>query len=130
MKDLFIKAIKKGFRFPSKSGLITTEDLYSLPLTSKNRSSLEDTARTLYNSIKESEEVSFVEPASGNSELSEKLDIVKFVIADKQSDNKEKQEAIEKSQEKARLKELLASKRMEKDSELSIEELEQRINSL
>ena len=130
MKDLFMKAIKNGFRFPSKSGLVTTEDLYSLPLTSKVRSSLEDTARTLYNSIKESEEVSFVAPTTGNSEVSEKLEIVKFVIADKQADNKAKLDAVEKEQEKARLKELLVNKRLQKDSDLSIEELESKLNAL
>ena len=44
--ELFIKAARKKFRFPSKVGMLNVENLWDLPLTSANKASLDDTART------------------------------------------------------------------------------------
>ena len=131
MEQLFIKAIKKGFRFPSTKGMLSLEDLYNLPLQAKeNQASLDSVARIIYNQVKESSEVSFVSPTKSNTELNEKLEIVKFIIKDKQEDAKAASEKAEKIAERARLKLIKAEKIREKEGELSLEEIEMRIAEL
>jgi len=68
---MFEKASRSKLRFMSTKGLLTVEDLWDIPLTSKNGVSLDDIAKSLHKQIKESEETSFVEEVSKkNTELS------------------------------------------------------------
>lgn len=131
MEANFIEALKNGYRYESVRGLITTQDLYSVPLTSKDGFDLDSIARSIYNKIKESEEMSFVSsPTKANKELESKLEIVKFIIADKIADAKAKSEAVAVAAERKRIKDLIADKRLSKESELSLEDLEAKLAAL
>ena len=131
MEANFIEALKNGYRYESVRGLITTQDLYSVPLTGKDGFDLDSIARSIYNKIKESEEMSFVSsPTKANKELESKLEIVKFIIADKIADAKAKSEAVAVAAERKRIKDLIADKRLSKESELSLEDLEAKLAAL
>ena len=131
MENKFINAIKNGYRYTTTKGLCTTEDLFSMKLQSNDGFSLDDVARTIYNQIKDSEEVSFVSSSDKKSkELEEKLEIVKFVIASKIEDRDLAIKKTENEVERKRLKDLIAEKRLSATAELSVEELEAKLNSL
>ena len=131
MENKFINAIKNGYRYTTNKGLCTTEDLFSMNLQSKDGFNLDNVARTIFNQIKESDEVSFVSSSTKKSkELEEKLEIVKFVIASKIEDRNLANKKAEQDIERKRLKDLIAEKRLNAVAELSVEELEAKLNSL
>lgn len=78
---MFEQASRQAVRFDSPKGQLTTEDLWSLPLTSQTgKANLDDIARELYRQLT-TESVSFVnEPSAPNALLQLKLDIVKHII--------------------------------------------------
>lgn len=89
MSDIFEKASRQALRFASTVGELTTEQLWHLPLTSKNKACLDGIARNIYSELKGLEEVSFVEskPDPRKSTLSLQLDIVKHIIAVRLEEN-------------------------------------------
>lgn len=103
--DNFEKGAKEGYRFSTTSGLITIEDLFNLPLTTRGAmTSLDDIAKALNKQLKESEVESFVvETKKSNTTLKCKFEIVKRVIeirledqrkAEKRMENKDKKELL------------------------------------
>ena len=132
MSDLFERAARVKFRFPSIRGDLNTEQLYELPLTAKNEFSLDMVARRINADLKAATEESFVEVASNpaRSELTAKLDIVKAVIAYKIAENERRRTAANKAAEKQFLLDLLDKKRGDALSELSLEEIQARLNAL
>ena len=88
MPNLFEIAARKKFRFPSTIGQLTVEQLFDLPLsTTTNKPSLDSTARMVNADLKAAGEESFVATSSpASTELAQKLEIVKFVIASRQAD--------------------------------------------
>ena len=78
MEKLFIKALKKGFRFNYK-GLLTVEDLWSLSLEQ-----LDEIYKDINKKIKASSEESFLNKSDKIvNELNDKLEIVKYIMEDK-----------------------------------------------
>lgn len=132
INSLFIKATRLKLRFQTNRGLITVEDLWDLPLTSTTgKVNLDQLAINAFNKIEQAPTVSFVENvAKVETEAELQLSILKYVIAAKQAENKTKADAAAKSAEKAKLLELLKSKQEHKLTELSEEELMERINAL
>jgi hypothetical protein len=128
MTDLFLTAARKGFRYDSPVGGLTTEQLFQLPLSStrSNVASLNDCAVRISRDLKAQGEESFVENRSNplKNELEIKLEVVKFVIALKQAENADATARAARASQNARIDELIAAKKDEKLSELSIEELE------
>ena len=60
---MFEKATRRKLRFTSAAGLLSTEDLWDLPLTSATgKANLDDIAKALNRRLKDAEEVSFVAP--------------------------------------------------------------------
>ena len=82
VNNLFLEASKGKYRYESKVGLISTEDLWGLPETSATKANLEDIASLLNNEIKD-KGVSFVRLSKTDPTLDNKLEIVKYVIAHK-----------------------------------------------
>jgi len=91
MTDLFLLAARNKFRFRSAAGLITTEQLFDLPLTSTTgKANLNDVAIGLADEIDRAGVRSFVASATPDptrTELGQRLDIVKAVIEIKQAEN-------------------------------------------
>lgn len=124
-------ALRKHLRWPTSRGVITVEELWDLPLSSKTNVDLDNVAKTVNKELKESAEESFVTPSSTkNTELQVKLDIVKYVIKTKLDDNAK---ALESAKKKAR-KELLLQARENKQQQdlmnMSLDQIDKELETL
>lgn len=130
--EIFIKATRKKFRFPSDKGDLTVEQLWELPLTSRSGPNLNSIAITVNTELKGLTEESFVEvnPNPRRSQLRDMLEIVKYVIATKQQEVKEANEKVATAAAKERLREAIAVKKTEKLNSASLEELEAQLAAL
>ena len=126
MNDLFIQATRKAFRYPSIRGDITTEQLWDMPLLSKgNGFDLDTVARSLYNTVKELSEGSFVETRANprQAEAEAKLELVKFVIATKQAEAKAAGLRLERADQRRKILDALAARENDELTKANREEL-------
>lgn len=130
--NLLFTALRKKFRFQSSTGLLTTEDLWDLPLTSTRGANLDDVAKTLYKQLKEASDItSFVSPASSkDNDLQSKFEIVKDVIRVKVEERDLAKQAKERSEKKQRLMEIINKKQEAELENKSVEELKGLLESL
>lgn len=128
----FIEALRKNYRYSSPRGELNTEQLWDLPLKSKTNFDLDTIARTLYEDLKKESEVSFVEVSSNPSKaiLENKLEIVKYVISVRQAENEAARAKAERSKERERLLEILSKKQDSALEQMSIEDIQARLNAL
>ena len=88
--NIFQQAAKKGLTFPSESGALTVEQVYSLPLQRARGISVDSVANMLLVAMEKSPRVlSLVVPHTVSSEVSDnelRLAILKEIIADKQNE--------------------------------------------
>lgn len=111
--------LRKKYRFPSARGALSLEQLWDVPLRSKNGFNLDEVARSLHMAIESHGDVSFVDTQEENHEvrmLTECFEAVKYVIKTKLTE------------ENARLK--AAEKKDEALKSLSVEELQARLGEL
>ena len=121
--SIFKEAAKLKLRFKAK-GNMSVEDLFDLPLTSKDGVSLNDIAKEIYKNIKEDSGVDFVGEVIETDRIEElKLQFVKEIIKDKKDDIKRKEESEVKKSHNANIDKLIAAKEAEALSNLSIEDL-------
>lgn len=130
--NVFEVAVRQKFRFPSTKGQLTAEQLWDLPLKAQNGFDLDSVARSIHQDLKAASEESFVavtrNPA--NTELEQKLELVKQIIATRQAENAEKTQRAAIESERKRLLELRDKRKNQEMEELSKEEIEQRIKEL
>lgn len=116
---MFERAAKSKLRFSSSKGQLSTEDLFDLSLQS-----LDAIAKAVNKQIKAEAEESFIEEKSkASSELELKLDILKYIIADKvkiAEANKKRSETLARKQE---IEEVILRKKSQQLENLSVEEL-------
>ncbi len=130
--ELYKYAAQHQLRFASRSGNLTVEDLFDLPLTSERGSSLDDTAKKINAELKSVSEESFVVTSSNPRKkmLEIALDIVKDVIATKLAENEAERLKAAKKDERRKILDALAAKKDQKLTEASIEELEAKLAAL
>ena len=122
--NLYKVAAEKRLRFPSVRGSLTVEDLFQLPLTSKNGADLDTIARTINAEVKREAEVSFVSKKSvRGAELQVRLEIVKDVISFKLDQEAEAESREANKAKKDKILRILARKEEEELEGLSAEEL-------
>jgi hypothetical protein len=129
---LFEQALRNNLRFDSARGVLTTEDLFDLPLQSTKAPSLDFLARGVYQELQRVGEVSFVEarPDPAKALLQLKLDVLKRVIEIKQAENAAKIQAAAKAAERARLRDLIARKKDEALESQDLSALEAQLAAL
>lgn len=130
--NIFESATKKKLRFPSSSGLLSTEDLWDLPLLGDKRNSvnLDDIAKNLNKKIKESEEDSFVKkPSSVNSDLKLQFDVVKHIIDVKIEEDAKRADAAAKRERNERIMEIIERKQDQELESKSLDELKSLLES-
>jgi len=128
---MFESALKNKYRFETTKGLITTEDLFDLPLSSRNGFDLDSVAITLAQKIQETPEVSFVKTTNTSSKLlKDKLDVVKYVIAQKLSEAEAKEQAMVNQSKKEFLKEIIKEKQIDELKGKSLEELQAELSKI
>jgi hypothetical protein len=130
--NLFEQASREKYRFPSKAGMLSVENLWDLPLTSSTKSSLDDTARMVNANLKAVSEESFVSPTvnTAQTELAAKLEIVKHVIAIRLAENEAARSAAARKQEKAKLMAILEKKQDANLEGLTEDQIRERIAAL
>lgn len=126
--NLFEKATKNKFRYPSIVGDLTTEQLWDLPLLSRraNQPDLDKVAQALAVSIRDLPEESFVRKGSNKNRvrLEECLEVVKHVIASKQAMEEAAVAREKKAARNARLREILQQRQDQALESLSEEEIQ------
>lgn len=132
--NIFQQAVKKGLTFPSESGALSIEQVYSLPLQRARGVSVDSVANMLLGEMEKSPRVrSLVVPHTVSSEVTDnelRLAILKEIIADKQNEVAAAVNAEAKRSQIQQVESLLADRKNDALRELSIEELEERLASL
>ena len=120
---MFEKASKLKLRFVTVQGPASTEDLWNLPLTSKNRASLNGVAKTIAKELREADEEDFVDSTPANTELELKLAIVKHVIAYKKAAKETATTAAATKERNATIMGIIAKKQTASLEDKTVEEL-------
>lgn len=129
----FEKAIRNKFRFPSAKGELSVEQLWDLPLLVKTQGiDLNSVAVALNNELKTLGEESFVETGSNPKRalVSDKLDIVKYIISVKQEEKNVAEKRLQTSQQISDLENLLHNKKKDALQSLSEAEIEAKLAAL
>jgi hypothetical protein len=129
---MFEKATRLKLRFESTKGLLTTEDLWDLPLNSAARhANLNDVARAISRELKDSSQEDFVsQKTPENDVLQLKMDIVKHVIAVRLAEADAAKQAAARREKKERLLGLIEQKQNEQLGGKSLEELQAMVAEL
>ena len=130
--NIFEQASIKKVRFQSVKGELTVEQLWDLPLQSRNQFDLDNIAKAISRELNVVAEESFVSTQENavKDALTLKLDIVKHIIAVKIQARDEAAIRAAKAAEKEKLLRLLGEKQDEALRTLTPEELIRRINEL
>lgn len=131
MSNLFETSIRAKDRFNTTRGVLTTEDLWDLPLTSNTKVSLNQIAVELHKQLQNESEFSLDTKASKpNVELQRKLDIVKYIYEVRVAENAAASNAQAKAEERQELLALIKEKEREALAGTSLEELRKRVEAM
>lgn len=130
--NTFEYVTRNKLRFPSTKGELTVEQLWDVPLRSRDDFNLNTIAKAANKAWKDISEESFVETKKTvvHERLEMVFEVVKYVIDVKLAEEKAAEKKAENAKEKARLLEILAEKQDGKLSALSETELKKRIAAL
>lgn len=110
--NIFELAARDAYRFETTKGLLTVEDLYKLPLTSKRDLSLDSIAVDLDQQKQSSRRVSFVEsvPTAKQREVDIKFEIVMYIIEYRKQENARKANQAALLERRRKLEQILGNK--------------------
>jgi hypothetical protein len=131
MQNIFEYATRNKLRFASIRGELSVEQLWDVPLRSRDDFNLNAIAKGVSKVLKETEE-NFVETTKTveSTRREAAMEIVKFVIDTKLAEETAVKTRAANKQEKEKLLAILADKQAGKLSELSEKELQRRIAAL
>lgn len=125
MEKIFEYAVRNKIRFPFK-GLITVEDLFDLSLTN-----LDLIYKTLNKQVKQSEEESLLNTKTTvDKELEVQIAIVKHIVSVKLDEQKAREKASAKKEQKQKIMAIIASKQEEALQNSSVEDLQKMLDEL
>jgi hypothetical protein len=123
---MFELASRKKLTFNVAKGVISVDDLWDLSLES-----LDDIAKKLHKEIKEADEVSFIKTSTNTNQLTElRFNIVKRVIEVKLEEAELRKDRKAKSERKAAILKILATKQDEALQAKSTDELLKELEDL
>lgn len=130
--NIYEQAVRRKLRFPSSRGLLTVEQLFDLPLLSKDSLNLDAIARQVNSELKDVSEGSFVDsrPNPRKAELELQLEILKQVIATIQAENALKRDTVAKAARKQELLAALSNRQQASLANLSEEEIKKQLADL
>lgn len=124
-KNLFEIATRNNYQFPFR-GMINVIDLWDLPLTD-----LDSVFKTLNAEIKRSEEESLLNTKpTEDEEISNKIDIVKYIVSVKLAEKKAREDDKKNAEMRQRLLEIKAKREDAALENLSDEELDKALAEL
>lgn len=122
--ELFINATRNNYQFPFR-GMINVIDLWDLSLTN-----LDSVFKTLNAEVKKSEEESLLNTKSKeDEEISNKIEIVKYIVSVK-LDEKKREDAKKNAEIRQRLLEIKAKRQDAALENMSDEELDKALAEL
>lgn len=132
MQNIFEYAARNKLRFPSIRGELSVEQLWDVPLRSRDGFDLNVIAKAASKALKDVAEENFVETSKTveHTRRETAMGVVKHVIDTKLAEEKAAKDRAAKKQEKERLLSILAEKQDGALSALSAEELQRRIAEL
>ena len=130
--NIFEQATRWAIRFESAKGDLSVEQLWDLPLQSRNQFDLDTVAKTVNRQLNAVTEESFVSVRENPAKetLSLKLEIVKHIISVKLQEAEEARNRANKASEKEKLLRLLDEKQNEALRALTPEEIQERLKAL
>lgn len=124
-ENLFELATRSKMRFPFK-GMISVEDLWDLSLTN-----LDSVFKTLNAEAKKSEEESLLNTKSKeDEEISNKIEIVKYIVSVKLDEKKKREDAKKNAEMRQRLLEIKAKRQDAALENMSDEDLDKALAKL
>ena len=123
--NIFEQATRRAIRFESAKGDLSVEQLWDLPLQSRNQFDLDTVAKTVNRQLNAVTEESFVSVRENPAKetLSLKLELVKHIISVKLQEAEEARNRANKASEKEKLLRLLDEKQNEALRALTPEEI-------
>lgn len=130
--NIFEFATRNKLRFSSTRGELSIEQLWDVPLRSRDGFDLNAIAKVANRTLGNAAEENFVETTktAEHARLETTLEVVKHVIGVKLAEEQAAKNRAAKKQEKEKLLRILAEKQDGKLSELSEQELRERIAAL
>ncbi len=130
--NIFEYAVRNKLRFASIRGELSVEQLWDVPLRSRDGFDLNAIAKATNRALKDIAEENFVEAAKTYEHMrrEDAMEIVKYIIDKKLAEEATAKDRATKKLEKEKLLAILAEKQDGKLSELSAEELQKRIAAL
>ncbi len=126
---LFELAFRERYRFESTRGLLTVEELWTIPLDGTG--GLDAIAVALHNAIQQSPTTSFVKKnTSVDKHLQNRFDIVKYIIEVRIAERDAKAVKAEKDSQRRLLREAIAAKQSQELLSGSAEDLQKRLEAL
>lgn len=123
--ELFINATRNNYQFPFR-GMINVIDLWDLSLTN-----LDSVFKTLNAEVKKSEEESLLNTKSKeDEEISNKIEIVKYIVGVKLDEKKKREDAKKNAEMRQRLLEIKAKRQDAALENMSDEDLEKALAEL
>lgn len=123
--ELFINATRNNYQFPFR-GMINVIDLWDLSLTN-----LDSVFKTLNAEVKKSEEESLLNTKSKeDEEISNKIEIVKYIVSVKLDEKKKREDAKKNAEMRQRLLEIKAKRQDAALENMSDEELDRALAEL
>ena len=134
MNELFLKASRGKYRFTTVKGSVSLEDMWDIPLLSKDQFNLDRIAQIHCEYVIGMEkERSFVSMKAENPNLEEfrnKFELIKHVIEVKMIERAKAETESLKRDKKDRILSLIKDKKDAEFSSKSIEELENELDNL
>lgn len=124
MGMIYEAAIRNKYRFPYK-GMITIEDLWDLNFTA-----LDNIYKSLNSEKKQDGEDSLITPVVANTEIENKIAIVKYVYEVKKAEADARKLASENRKKKERIMEIIANRQDAALQNMSDDELKAMLESL
>lgn len=128
--NIFEIATRNKIRVHTGNMLVSVEDLWDLPLTSKRLGSLEEAWKILNQAIKEYGEESFINNSSVPKDMTVAKAVVEHIITVRQAENEAKIAKQKTAQTRQMLQEAIAKKEQEDLMLGSVEELKERLKAL
>nr|DAY00855.1 MAG TPA: hypothetical protein [Caudoviricetes sp.] len=123
--ELFINATRNNYQFPFR-GMINVIDLWDLSLTN-----LDSVFKTLNAEAKKSEEESLLNTKSKeDEEVSNKIEIVKYIVSVKLDEKKKREDAKKNAEMRQRLLEIKAKRQDAALENMSDEDLDKALAEL
>ena len=123
--ELFINATRNNYQFPFR-GMINVIDLWDLSLTN-----LDSVFKTLNAEVKKSEEESLLNTKSReDEEISNKIEIVKYIVSVKLDEKKKREDAKKNAEMRQRLLEIKAKRQDAALENMSDEDLDKALAEL